>query len=383
MIPPGQMLGMLGGGQLGRMFAYAAHAMGYAVTVLDPDPRSPAGSVAERHLCAAYDDQAALAELATTCAAVTTEFDNAPAASMDWLAAHCVVRPAGRCVAIAQDRIAEKTFIASLGLAVAPCAFIRDPDDLEHARATIRFPAILKSRRFGYDGKGQVAVPGPGDLEAAYRALGGVACVLEQRVDLTLEVSAIVARAADGAIASWPVAENRHDNGILDVCVVPARAPAEVCRRALEFAERIAVGLEYCGVLAVEFFLTRAGELLVNELAPRPHNSGHFTIDACITSQFEQQVRTLCALPLGDTRLHTPAAMVNLLGDVWAGGEPDWEALLREPGLKLHLYGKHEPRAGRKMGHYTVLAADPDTALAIALAARSALRGRGAAAPRG
>ncbi len=366
------MLGMLGGGQLGRMFTLAAHSMGYRVTVLDPDPLSPAGAIADVHLKAAYQDVEALQQLADTCEAVTTEFENVPADSLRWLASHCAVRPAGDAVAIAQDRAKEKNFVRACGIEVAPFAVIETAADLD-AVAPELFPGILKRARFGYDGKGQARVANCAEAKQAFAAMGTETCVLEQRIDLACEISAVVARGADGTGRAFPVAENRHRMGILDVSIVPARVSPELARRAADWALKIAERLNYCGVLAVEFFVTRRGELLVNEMAPRPHNSGHYTIDACATSQFEQQVRTLCGLPLGDTRLLSPVAMVNLLGEAWQRGAPQWDRVLALPEAKLHLYGKHEARAGRKMGHFCVLGDRIDDALARAEAVRAAL----------
>jgi 5-(carboxyamino)imidazole ribonucleotide synthase len=369
---PDAMLGMLGGGQLGRMFTLAAHSMGYRVAVLDPDSRSPAGAIADVHLKAAYQDREALQHLADTCVAVTTEFENVPADSLRRLAAHCTVRPTGDSVAVAQDRIREKRFLTDNGFEVAPYVAIERAEDCDRIEAAL-LPGILKRARFGYDGKGQARVASVEEVRAAYVALGSEACVLEKRVSLACEVSVVAARGADGATRSFPVAENQHRDGILDVSIVPARVSAELAHRAEAAAQAVAVKLDYRGVLAVEFFVTTDGALLVNEIAPRPHNSGHYTIDACTTSQFEQQVRTLCGLPLGDTRLLSPVVMVNLLGDVWQGGQPAWDAVFGCPDAKLHLYGKHEARRGRKMGHYTVLGADADDALAKALAIRAQL----------
>ena len=366
------MLGMLGGGQLGRMFTLAAHSMGYRVTVLDPDPSSPAGQIADVHLRAAYQDREALQHLADTCAAVTTEFENVPADSLRWLAAHCIVRPTGDSVAIAQDRLREKTFLRDNGFALAPFVSIQSTDDCDAAPAEL-LPGILKRARFGYDGKGQARVETREALRQAFLELGSESCVLEQRVSLACEVSVVAARAADGQTRSFPVSENSHRNGILDVSVVPARVSQAIAGQAEAQAQAVASRLGYCGVLAVEFFVTTNGELLVNEIAPRPHNSGHYTIDACATSQFEQQVRTLCGLPLGETRLLSPVVMVNLLGDVWSHGEPAWGAVFSTPEAKLHLYGKRDARPGRKMGHYTVLAPDAARALDAAEGVRSQL----------
>ena len=372
MIFPDAMLGMLGGGQLGRMFTLAAHSMGYRVTVLDPDPSSPAGQISDVHLKAAYQDRDALQQLADTCTAVTTEFENVPAESLRWLATRCTVRPTGDSVAVAQDRIREKQFLESAGFAVAPFMPILATADCERADSSL-LPGILKRARFGYDGKGQVHVTSADEVRAAFLEMGGEACVLEKRVALACEVSVVAARGADGATRSFPVAENRHVNGILDVSIVPARVSETVASRAEAQAQAVATKLGYCGVLAVEFFVTESGELLVNEIAPRPHNSGHYTIDACVTSQFEQQVRTLCGLPLGESRLLSPVVMVNLLGDVWRHGEPAWDAVFGCPEAKLHLYGKREARPGRKMGHYTVLAGDAEAALQKAAALRTHL----------
>ena len=372
MIAPGAMLGMLGGGQLGRMFTLAAHAMGYRVTVLDPDRLSPAGAIADVHLRAAYQDREALQQLADTCSAVTTEFENVPSDSLRWLAAHCTVRPSGDSVAVAQDRIREKRFLVQSGLRVAPFLEIATAEDCDSADAAF-FPGVLKRARFGYDGKGQARVASRGEMRAAFRDLGGEPCVLEKLVTLERELSVIAARGVDRETAIFPVAENSHRNGILDVTLVPARVSAELADRAAAWARTIASALDYFGVFAVEFFVSSDGELLVNEIAPRPHNSGHYTIDACVTSQFEQQVRSLCGAPLGDTTLLSAAAMVNMLGNLWQNGEPDWERVLACGTAKLHLYGKHEARPGRKMGHYTVLAGNVEDALGRASAIRSRL----------
>jgi 5-(carboxyamino)imidazole ribonucleotide synthase len=359
-IAPGATLGLLGGGQLGRMFTVAARTLGYRVTVLDPDPLSPAAEFATGHLNTAYTHPASLDELARTCAAVTTEFENAPAEALLALAERTVVRPSGNAVAVAQDRSREKGFIAAHGLPVGPYADVRGEEDFDAALARVALPAILKTARFGYDGKGQ---------EGSVAAWKRVPCVLEERLALEREISVILAREAGGEVAVFPVAENRHARGILDVSIAPARIPGALAAEATELATRLARALDYVGVLAVEMFVV-GGRLLVNEIAPRPHNSGHYTIDACRTSQFEQQVRVLCGMPLGDPSLHTPAVMVNLLGDIWGRSEPRWDAVLRHRGAHLHLYGKREARPGRKMGHVTVCEADLDRALAVALEIR-------------
>jgi len=369
-LPPGAWLGLLGGGQLGRMFCMAAQSLGYKVVVLDPGSDSPAGSVADRHIRADYLDPQGLAALASLAAAATTEFENVPAAALEFLARTARVTPAAESVAIAQDRIREKTFLASHGFAVAPFAVLRSLDDARGVDPGL-LPGIVKSARMGYDGKGQVSVRTHAEVEAAWHAMKGAPCVLEQRVRLASEVSVIVARSERGAAVTWPVAENLHRDGILDVSIVPARVSADLAARARDTAMRIATALDYRGVLCVEMFIADDGALLVNEVAPRPHNSGHYGIDACVTSQFEQQARVLADLPLGSTRQHTPAVMVNLLGDIWFDGpgaaprEPAWPDVLAEPQAKLHLYGKSEARRGRKMGHVTCLG---DT-LADALAA--------------
>lgn len=368
-ILPPAMLGMLGGGQLGRFFVIAAHEMGYKVTVLDPDKNSPAGRIADVHLCAGYDDKDALQQLAESCAAVTTEFENVPAATMEYLAKTLHVRPGAAAVAIAQNRVLEKNFVREAGLPVAPFEVIEQLDDIPEQGV---YPGILKVARFGYDGKGQVRVADQAEAIAAFETLGKEVCVLEKMLPLDYEVSVILGRDANGNIAAFPTAENSHLNGILDVSIVPARAPTILHEQAHQYAMHIAEQLDYVGILAVEFFVSD-GQLLVNEIAPRPHNSGHYTIDACVTSQFEQQVRILAGLPLGDARMHSYAVMVNILGDVWENGEPAWDKILAYPQLKLHLYGKHEARRGRKMGHFTMLGKDVETVVALAMQGRNEL----------
>ena len=375
MILPPATLGMLGGGQLGRFFVSAAHELGYQVWVLDPDRNSPAGQIAERHFCVAYDDYAALDEFANGCAAITTEFENVPADTLDYLAKFVPVRPSAAAVAVCQNRIVEKTFLRDNGFPHGPFAAIRCDDDIRNAPAEL-FPGILKVARFGYDGKGQATV---GSREEALLAFGhfkGEPCVLEQRLPLDYEVSVVLARDEQGRVACFPTGENRHTGGILDVSIVPARTTACVKGDAEDVAARIAEQLGYIGTMGVEFFVSR-GRLIVNEMAPRPHNSGHYTIDACVTDQFEQQVRALCGLPLGEARAHSAAVMVNLLGDLWYDGEhyrePDWAKLHEVPNLKLHLYGKHHARHGRKMGHFTVIGEGPATVQEAALAARAAI----------
>ncbi|HMV30836.1 MAG TPA: 5-(carboxyamino)imidazole ribonucleotide synthase [Gemmatimonadales bacterium] len=376
MIQPGAMLGLLGGGQLGRMFTQAAQRMGFEVAVLDPDPASPAGRIATRHLAAAYTDQDALRELGSRSRAVTTEFENVPAESLAFLRQFCPVRPGPEAVKVTQDREVEKTFARTHGLDTAPFHPIHREADCTEAFRHIKAPALLKTARLGYDGKGQAGIGTLEELVAAFRGFGGQPCVLEARLDLDAEISVVLARGTDGAIVTYPVAENRHVQGILDTSVVPARVPEALAAEAREAAARLATAMDYVGTMAVEFFVVGGGRLVVNEMAPRPHNSGHFTLDACATDQFEQQVRAVAGLPLGDTSLLRPATMVNLLGDLWAGGPPRWDRALADPAVHLHLYGKTEPRPGRKMGHLTVLAPAPDLALAGALAARQRLTER-------
>jgi 5-(carboxyamino)imidazole ribonucleotide synthase len=373
-IPPGAWLGLLGGGQLGRMFCMAAQSMGYRVAVLDPGAESPAGTVADLHIRRDYLDSQGLEELARLCKGVTTEFENVPAKALEFLAGHCLVSPMAASVAIAQDRIREKQFIESTGIAVAPHLVVRNGSDLDAPDAAL-FPAILKVARLGYDGKGQARVATAEAARAAFASFGAVPCVLEKQLRLKTEISVVVARARNASVATFPVAENEHKGGILDTSIVPARIDDQLAEAARASALRIAAALDYVGVLCVEFFVLDDGSLLVNELAPRPHNSGHYTIDACVTSQFEQQVRVLAGLPLGDTRQHTPAVMLNILGESWhgphAGEPPRWEQVLVHGGAKLHLYGKSQARPGRKMGHVTVLGATMADALAAAASIRA------------
>lgn len=374
-ILPGATLGMLGGGQLGRMFTVAAQTMGYKVVVLDPDTNSPAGIIADQHICAAYDDENALSEMAELCAAVTTEFENIPAQTLAFLEQKTTVRPSSKALAQTQNRNVEKQFIASLGIATAPFLPIRSRDDIAQADGTIGFPAILKVATFGYDGKGQVPCDSLDDVYAAFDSLGEKECVLEQRIKLDREVSVVLARSETGGITNFPVAENVHINGILHSTTVPASVSSEQSEKALQMANEIAQGLGYIGTMAVEFFVSTDGDIIANEIAPRPHNSGHYTLDACRTSQFEQQVRMLCGLPSGDCDLVSPVVMINILGDVWGNTQPNWDSLLAEPNVKLHLYGKQEARVGRKMGHFNVLAADTASAMAQADRLFDALQG--------
>ncbi|QSA97557.1 5-(carboxyamino)imidazole ribonucleotide synthase [Methylococcus sp. EFPC2] len=374
-ILPNAMLGILGGGQLGRMFTMSARAMGYRVTVLDPDRESPAGSLADVHLCAAYDDALALQVLAETCVAVTTEFENVPADTMRYLERHVRVSPSAESVAIAQDRIREKRYINQAGLQTAPFLVVEREADLDQ-NLSGHVPGILKIARLGYDGKGQIRVKTAEEAKSAFAQMGQQPCVLERMLDLQTEISVIVTRTGPGEAVCFPVAENQHESGILDVSIVPARVPDTIAESARGMALKLAEALDYGGVLAVEFFVLQNGELLINEIAPRPHNSGHYTLDATLVSQFDQQVRAMCGLPPGDTRLLSPVVMVNLLGDIWRDDEPAWDRLLSQPNVHLHLYGKKSARIGRKMGHFNVLAEDVDGALQQALKLKEGLQGR-------
>jgi 5-(carboxyamino)imidazole ribonucleotide synthase len=368
MITPGATLGVLGGGQLGRMFAMAAHRLGYRVAVLDPDRDCPAAGVANIHVCAALDDREAWHALAGECAAITIETESVPAEALKYFSTRMPVAPGERALYITQDRAREKYFLATNGFATAPYSEIKTPADAERQGIDALLPGLLKASRFGYDGKGQHVVRSRRELAGAARQLDGSG-VLEQRVELAAELSVIVARSADGDTAVHPVPLNRHVSGILDLSLVPAPLPQDISSRAVAESLRLATLLDYRGVLCVEFFLTAEGRLLVNEIAPRPHNSGHFTLDACRTSQFEQQVRALAGLPLGDPGLLTPqhgVATANLLGQLWADGEPCWKEALSTPNARLHLYGKSTPRPGRKMGHLTCMADSVTDAQAVA-----------------
>lgn len=366
MILPGATIGMIGGGQLGRMFVIAAKYLGYDVVVLEPGENSPAGQVADEQIVAAYDDKEALATLAERCDVITTEFENIPASVLETLAQSTPVHPSAEALSKTQDRIVEKEFIRSCGLLPVPYGAIRTRSEVAIAIDAIEFPAILKTARFGYDGKGQITVNTPDEVVEAYQSHRSVDCVLEQRVDLECEISVVLARNEQGDTQCFPVSENVHKDGILFQSIVPARVDEEMARVAQVAAKRIATKLDYVGVLAVEFFVTKQGALLVNEIAPRTHNSGHYTIDACVTSQFEQQVRTVCNLPFGDTRLLSPVVMTNLLGDIWGDTQPDWTKVFNSPSSKLHLYGKAAAREGRKMGHFCTLADSVDDAIAEA-----------------
>jgi 5-(carboxyamino)imidazole ribonucleotide synthase len=371
-------LGVMGGGQLGRMFVQAAQSMGYFTAVLDPDKTSPAGLVAHYHIDAEYLDEQGLAQLMQRCAAITTEFENVPAPALYTLGAHRPVSPSAESVAICQDRAEEKRHFMKSGVACAPFAVIDSEADLAKIDARL-LPGILKTSRLGYDGKGQMQVADRAALAAAWSALKQVPCVLEQRLALQHELSVIVARGADGTLVNLPVQQNLHRDGILAVTQAPAPDIApETQQRAIECAQRLAHKMSYLGVLCVEFFVLQDGALVANEMAPRPHNSGHYSIDACDVSQFDLQVRCMAGLPLPTPRLHSSAVMLNLLGDLWfdeRGEErtPPWGNVLALPGVHLHLYGKAGARRGRKMGHLTVTAADAAGARAVALQAASLL----------
>jgi 5-(carboxyamino)imidazole ribonucleotide synthase len=370
----------MGGGQLGRMFAHAAQSLGYAVAVLDPDAHGPAGLVAQQVVAVPYTDADGLTTLAKACVAVTTEFENVPATALRQLAQVCPVAPSADAVEICQDRLAEKRHFQCSGVPCAPHAEITTAADLASPAVLALLPGILKTAQLGYDGKGQVRVNDAAGLVAAWAELKSARCVLEKRLPLLHELSVIVARGRDGTVVHLPVQQNLHRDGILAVTQVPAPAvTADMAAQACACAERLAASMAYVGVLCVEFFVLQDGSLVANEMAPRPHNSGHYSIDACDVSQFELQVRTLAGLPLVAPRLHSPAVMLNLLGDLWFSAPgaqartPDWAAVLALPGVHLHLYGKTSARPGRKMGHLTVTAADAAGAAAVAQRACAAL----------
>jgi 5-(carboxyamino)imidazole ribonucleotide synthase len=374
-ILPGATIGVLGSGQLGRMLALAARPMGYRVHVLSPGTDTPTGQTADLEVAADYLDLDAVRAFAGKVDVVTFEFENVPAACAAAAAELAPVRPAHRVLYVAQNRLREKTFLSGAGFPVAPFEGVRSEGELRAALGRIGTPAVLKTAGWGYDGKGQARIDSAGGAEAAWREVSTDEAVLEGFVDFAREVSVVGARGLDGAFAHWGVIANDHRNHILDLSVAPAPVPREVAAEAIRLARGILEELDVVGVLCVEMFLTKDGRLLVNELAPRPHNSGHLTVDASVTSQFEQQARAVCGLPLGATALLRPAAMANLLGDLWEHGEPDWQAALAHPDVKLHLYGKATPRPGRKMGHLTVLAETPEKAAETALAARRAITG--------
>ncbi|HTM02341.1 MAG TPA: 5-(carboxyamino)imidazole ribonucleotide synthase [Vicinamibacterales bacterium] len=372
-IAPGAALGVLGSGQLGRMFTIAARRMGYRVHTLSPDEDTPTGQVADVEVTAAYDDLEALRAFAGRVDVVTFEFENIPTDAVAAIEELVPVRPSGAALHVAQQRAREKSFLAEHGIPTAPFARAASLDELWEGVTRLGTPAVIKTAAFGYDGKGQHKLTTAADVEQLWDAIGHQEAVVEKFISLQAEVSVIAARGLDGEVATYPVFENRHHNHILDVTTAPAAVPPAMARQAIEITRTILDSLQYIGILCVEFFVSTDNELLVNELAPRPHNSGHLTFDAAVTSQFEQQVRAVCGLPLGSTELLRPAAMANLLGDLWAEGEPNWAAACRNPDVKLHLYGKHTPRPGRKMGHLTAMARTVDEAMDRVLSARDAL----------
>ena len=373
-ILPGATLGILGSGQLGRMFTLAAKSLGYRVQTFSPDADTPTGQVADKEWVAEYADLNAVRAFASGVDVMTFEFENVPTETAAAAAEFVPVRPSGPVLHIAQNRSREKEFLQQHGFPCAPFRLVTSLAELDIALAEIGTPSILKTAGFGYDGKGQVRLRNVSETAAAWNALGGSECVLEGFVEFDREVSVVAARGLDGALAHYGVIENAHVDGILDVSVCPSPAVSvQIAREAAEITQAICKALEVVGVLCVEFFVTTNGRLIVNEMAPRPHNSGHLTIEAHATSQFEQQVRAVCGLPLGATSLRRPAAMANLLGDVWANGTPNWAAALALPDVSLHLYGKSEAQPGRKMGHLTVLAETPEAAVELVRAARGAL----------
>ena len=371
-LPPGATVGVLGSGQLGRMLALAARRMGYGVHVFSPERDSPAGRVANREWSAPYEDFDAARGFAGGVDVVTLEFENIPAGTVEEISSLVPVRPGLRALGTTQNRLREKEFLRDAGFPVAPFRAVPDRASLDGAIEEVGVPAVLKTAGFGYDGKGQTRISAPEDADAAWSALGGEA-VLEAWVGFEMELSVVAARGTDGSFAHYGAVRNTHDRHILDLTVAPAGVPPGVEEEAVEIAAGVFEELGIVGTACVEFFLAAGGDLLVNEVAPRPHNSGHWTIEGAATSQFEQQLRAVCGLPLGSTHRPEPAAMANLLGDLWATGEPDWPAALAVPGVSLHLYGKKEPRPGRKMGHLTARAPTPERAAGRALDARESL----------
>ena len=372
-ILPGSVIGVLGSGQLGRMFAIAARRMGYRVHTFSPETDTPTGQVADVEIKAHYDDLNAVRGFASAVDVVTFEFENVPSATAAAAAERAPVRPDGQILHITQHRLREKTFLSRHGFPVTPFKTINSIEDLRAGLAEFGCPAVLKTAGFGYDGKGQVKIKAVEEAETALATAGKQELVLEAFVDFDRELSVVAARGVDGSFAHWGAIENQHHNHILDVSIAPANVPPEIANEAVEIARAVLEQLGVVGVLCVEFFLTRQGKLLINELAPRPHNSGHLTFDACVTSQFEQQLRAVCGLPLGSTELLRPAAMANLLGDLWEKGEPNWAAACAMPEVKLHLYGKMHPKPGRKMGHLTAMAETADEAAKLVREARAAL----------
>ena len=372
-ILPGATIGVLGSGQLGRMFAIAARRMGYRVHTFSPDFDTPTGQVADVEVMASYDDLDAVCKFAREVKVVTFEFENVPTATAEAAASCAPVRPSGSILHTTQQRIREKAFLTRAGLPLTPYREVRSAQDLKRALDELGYPAVLKTAAFGYDGKGQFRIASQYQIEDGWNAIGRQEAVLEAFIDFERELSVVAARGMHGDFVHYGAIENQHSRHILDVSIAPARVPPEVAREAVELARTVLEELDVIGVLCVEFFLTRGGKLLINELAPRPHNSGHLTVDAHVTSQFEQQLRAVCGFPLGSTEMHRPAAMANILGDLWTPGEPDWPAACAFSDIKLHLYGKLEPRPGRKMGHLTALSHDTEKAYQTVVAARKAL----------
>lgn len=372
-ILPGATIGVLGSGQLGRMLAIAARRMGYRIHTFSPERDTPTGQVADREITAAYDDLDAVRAFAAGVQVVTLEFENIPTRTVEAITEYVPVRPGGGVLHTTQHRIREKTFLRDTGFPVTSFRRVTTLAELQDGLAAFGYPAILKTADFGYDGKGQAKIAAPEEVDSVFAAFAGREAILEAFVPFEREVSVVAARGLDGTFTQYGVVENTHAHHILDTTVAPATVPPEIAREAAEITCGVLDALRVVGVTCVEFFLTGAGTLLVNEIAPRPHNSGHFTIDACVTSQFEQQLRAVCGLPLGATAQLRPAAMANLLGDLWQGGEPDWAAACAIPNVKLHLYGKREPRPGRKMGHLTALGESPDEAVRAVRAARNRL----------
>ena len=370
---PGSTLGVMGSGQLGRMLAIEARKMGYRVHTFSPERDSPTGQLADREVCASYADEAAVRDFARGIDVLTFEFENVPVHSVEWAASHCVVRPDATVLHICQHRLREKTFLRDRGLPHARFVSVESLEQLQGAVELLGLPAVLKTAAFGYDGKGQRLLKPEMDLQKVWEQFAGQPAVLEAWVPFERELSVIVARGVDGEARTYPVCENIHAHHILDITLVPARVSEQVSALARAIALRVAGALGLVGVLAVEMFLLPDGELLINELAPRPHNSGHFSFDASVTSQFEQQLRAVCGLPLGPTESLCASAMANLLGDLWEAGEPDWVAAAALPGVKIHLYGKALPKKGRKMGHLVGLGADVEQAGALVRRARNLL----------
>lgn len=372
-IVPGATIGVLGSGQLGRMFAIAARSLGYRVHTFSPDEDTPTGQVADTEICADYEDLDAAAEFAKDVDVITFEFENVPFATVETAAKFAPVRPKGEILHTTQNRLREKTFLHEKGFPHAPFRHVKTLEDLHQAVSELGVPCVLKTSGFGYDGKGQTKINAVEDCAEAFASLNGSEAVLEGFIDFEKEVSVVAARDVQGSFAHYGVIENAHENHILDISFAPALVSPKIYAEAVEITRSIAENFDYVGTLCVEFFVTKDERILVNEIAPRPHNSGHLTIDACSSSQFEQQVRAVCGLPIGSTEFFRPSAMANLLGDIWENGTPNWASALQNPHVKLHLYGKSEPRAGRKMGHLTATAETAEKAVEIVRQARAEL----------